>query len=1313
MTLWVDEGGVHKPNGKAVNGVASVTSCYAFPMSPQQRRFWQLDRELPGNPALNGAFRHELTGPLDILLWEAALNELVKRHEALRAHVEPIADGEPMLAVADETTLHLVLRDLRHLAETEREREMERLCVEDAQHRFDVTTGPLIRVGLIRMEDERFVHTLTLHHLICDGWSIGIIMDELPAAYGALVAGKAPELPALDIQFGDYLAWLDESLAGEQIEQETAVWKKRLAGYRRLDLEPDLPRPEGPLLQSDIVSRRLDKELMSRLKAASDRSGSTIFTSALAALMVVLWRETGLADLAVGTPVAGRGRPETEKLVGPLLNHLVLRARAEPEMTLAGFAEAVRDSVFDSFANQEAPLEHIVEALQRDGAAVPQPFYSISFVSHRAFAGGSNFTSKHAGVALKTIPSKSQGALYDAFFFMVEREDGWRLSLDYRTQLFSAERANRLVDDMIVVLADLADRPELRLGEVLPQRQAEPDRQALEAASVVHTQAAGNEAAANEPDGPCVLPASYAQERFWLLSRASPDSAMFNMPVPLRIHGPLDAAVLEQSIRRLIDRHEILRTSFAENDGRLEQVIAPEAAFRLERSELTSVEDQQRELAWKAEARKGAAIAFDLEQAPLMRARLFALGEQENILVLTIHDIAADAQSVGILQRELWRIYEALAAGDEPDLPPVELQYGDFAAWQREWMESEAAREQLAFWQRKLAAPLPVLDFPLDHAPGERQAAVGAKEAVSLEPGLVEALKRLAQAKNATMYAVTGAAFAALLSRFAHQEDILVGSPMVNRTAETEAVVGRFSGPIALRLDVSGDPELGEILERARDGIFEALDNASYPFEELLDHVDARAVNGRNPLFQFYFLYQVAFVQESRTRALTIKPEPSLGMGTAFELQLALIERPAGVAAQLEYNSALIDVASARDVLTYYVGVLEALAADPQRRLSALAEPQVSGRRLGTQRQTPDRSAYVAPRTPTQEGLAELWRDLLKVQQVGIGDDFFALGGQSILAARLVVAIEKRFGVKLSISVLATARTLERQAGLIDAREDHTSAVVVPLKAGREQEPLFLVHCGGGHVLRYQQVVAALPDGPAVYGIQAPPIETIGPQTTVEALAKLYIEKIRAVQPKGPYRLGGYSFGGLVAYEMAAQLRRAGEQVRFVAIFDTANPSYYRDLKKGQRRAMRLLHIAGVAMGYARSIARLDTASIRHRLQDTLENHQRKRAWRKMHRRAEKSGGALGLVQDNFVDELAAVAQSYRPGSFDGRLVLLHARERGIEYRSNPTLGWEQVARHVVVSFVPGDHMTLMLDGNAPVLAEALGDLLRSTDAAG
>ena len=270
-----------------------------------------------------------------------------------------------------------------------------------------------------------------------------------------------------------------------------------------------------------------------------------------------------------------------------------------------------------------------------------------------------------------------------------------------------------------------------------------------------------------------------------------------------------------------------------------------------------------------------------------------------------------------------------------PALPPLAIQYGDFAHWQQQWLMSEAASQDLGFWKKQLAAPLPALEFPTDRPVKNRPASHGAMETLLLPEELTHAMKQFSQAEGVTMFIVMLTCYAGLLCRYAEQEEIVLGSPVANRKPETEGLIGPFASPIALRLNLTGNPTLKELLYRVRDVTFDALNHAELPFEILMDQLEVRSVHGRNPLSQCYFFYQVAFLRPRELDRLTITPLPDFALGTHFELQMGLLDRREGLRAQLEYNPDLFDAATIRKVIEDYKKVIELMRDRPDAQLTS------------------------------------------------------------------------------------------------------------------------------------------------------------------------------------------------------------------------------------------------------------------------------------------------------------------------------------------------------------------------------------------
>jgi len=1122
---------------------------FAFPLSPVQERMWHADRANPGNPAYNGSFRWILEGSVDPALVERTFNEIVRRHEALRTTFS-LVDGRPVQVVSPNLHLRVPLTDLSPLAPEIREREMDRLCAEEACRRFNIENDELIRAGLLRMEERRYILMVTMHHLVSDGWSVGLIMEEFQKIYGAFADGRVSPLPELPIQYADYVVWKQDQLSAPEILKQLDYWKRKLSGYRPLEVRPDFP-PAERTTNGAIVSTLLPRGLTDALKEFSTGQGGTMFITGLSACLALLSHYTGDKDVSVGSPLAGRNRTDVEGLVGLFVNHVVLRASAEGDPAFVDFAKRVRETVWDAFANQDVPFENVIEALRPAAETFEEPFFRVNFICQREYARASEFVFEFAGIKMSTMPSKSQGALYDLNFFLVEREAGWRLSIEYNTDLYQEATAQRLLGHFQNLLEGIVSDPARKLSRLSSPRSSSPDSSLP--GCEARLSATGSPSMAAAEAELYAMPASAAQERFWLLSKFAPGNPAFHMPACVRLTGPLSEKALDESLRTLAVRHEILRTSFEENDGKLTQIISPFEKSALEIVNLQNSDGEATEANLERLVREEAQRPFDLGTGPVFRAKLFHLDSEHHVLVVTMHHIIADGWSHNVFQQELWSIYDAIVQGAKPELPALPIQYGDFAAWQGDWLVSDAAREHLEFWTKQLADSLKILDFPTDHPPSHRISLDSRLETVLLPQDLTAALKSASQSENVTMFMTLLTGFVILLSRYADQWEVTVGSPVANRRTETEGLIGPFSGPVALHVETGGNPTLRETLVRVRDVTLNALAHAELPFEVLLDQLKVRSVHGRNPLFQFYFFYQTAFLQPRQLQNLTITPMPTFGLGTPFEMQLGIIERAEGVRLQLEYNAALFEPATTRRLLCDYCNILQAMIQNPDQRVAELPiSAPVKAKSAAPVTRVAEKTTVA--RNETEKRLTKLWEELLGVAPIGTRKNYFDLGGNSLLAVRLFARIEREFHVNLPLATLFEAQTIEQLADVLDNKGEEGWSPLVTIQPAGSRPPFFCIHGGGGSVLIYRALSQHLGADQPFYGLESQGLDGRRPLLTrIEDMAELYVKKLRRVQPHGPYFLGGYCMGGTVALEMAQRLTAQGEEVALLALFDTVN----------------------------------------------------------------------------------------------------------------------------------------------------------------
>jgi len=428
------------------------------------------------------------------------------------------------------------------------------------------------------------------------------------------------------------------------------------------------------------------------------------------------------------------------------------------------------------------------------------------------------------------------------------------------------------------------------------------------------------------------LPLSYAQERQWFLWQLDPDSAAYHVPGALRLCGMLDKAALRRSFASLAARHESLRTRLHLDDESRTQQVLPHADIQI-------LEDRTDEAQLKTRVEAEIARPFDLRQGPLLRVTLLELDALEHVLVLVQHHIVSDGWSMGVMVQELMQLYAAYSQGQDCTLTPLPIQYGDYALWQRRWMEAGEKTRQLDYWRQLLGGTQPVLALPLDRPRPAQQRFLGARQDIQLDPGLVTGLKALAQRQGVTLFMLLLASFQLFLYRYSGQRDIRVGVPIANRNrVETEALIGFFVNTQVLKADLDGAMTFAELLQHTKRRALEAQAHQDLPFEQLVEALQPERSLSHNPLFQVMFNHQAqartAIQQLPGLRVVSLEHETRTAQ---FDLSLDTQETEDGLWASLTYATDLFDASTAARMLRHWLGLLRGAVADTTRPLQDLA----------------------------------------------------------------------------------------------------------------------------------------------------------------------------------------------------------------------------------------------------------------------------------------------------------------------------------------------------------------------------------------
>lgn len=434
------------------------------------------------------------------------------------------------------------------------------------------------------------------------------------------------------------------------------------------------------------------------------------------------------------------------------------------------------------------------------------------------------------------------------------------------------------------------------------------------------------------PKGNEPLPLSFAQQRIWLHERIAASGSLYLVPLAMRLRGTVNREALAQSLQEIVRRHEALRTTIVSIDGQPRQVIAAPFALPLA---FVAVPAEQTEVAFLQMLQEEACRPFDLARGPLLRATLFRLGPQEHVFLLSLHHIVCDGWSRGVLFRELTALYEAYSRGQPSPLAELPLQYADFALWQRR--QTEVFEQHLTYWRQHLLGAPVQLQLPTDRPRSPVQTFAGARQPIHLATSEVEALKRLGQQEDCTLFMILLTAFTVLLSRYTSQEDVVIGVPIANRNrTELEHMIGFFVNTLVLRSDLRNGPTVRQLLRRIRENALGAFAHQDLPFERLVEVFSTQRNVGHAPLFQVAFVLQNAPMTPLALAGLTLEPfEIDIGVAL-FDLTLALIETEQGLTGYFEYNRDLFSAATMARMVEHWHVLLLGLLAAPERSIATL-----------------------------------------------------------------------------------------------------------------------------------------------------------------------------------------------------------------------------------------------------------------------------------------------------------------------------------------------------------------------------------------
>ena len=1274
-----------------------------LPLSFAQQRLWFLETLTPGSSLFNTPLALRLTGQVDEPTLTQACQALVQRHESLRTTFTAVS-GTPQQIIHEKWPV--VLQKMDVVAD-----DAEMVLQTAVQQPLDLEKGPLLRFHLLRLNKTEHVLLLVFHHIIFDGWSAGIILDELATFYDAFCRNEQPNLPALSIQYADYALWQREWLAGDTLQCQLDYWQNQLAGeLSPLQLPTDRPRPAVKTHRGAVVSEVLSAQLTAQLSTLGQQTGTTPFMLLLAAFQVLLHRYTAQEDILVGTPIANRQQPELEGLVGFFVNTLVLRSEIDGWQSFRHLLAQVRQMATSAYDHQDVPFEKLVELLQPARNLSYDPLFQVMFTYQEEGVGKRPLSN----LTIAPLNLDNGMAQFDLTLSVSRERDQFHCTLNYNSDLFMPETMQRMLGHWQTLLAGIAANPDCPIGQ-LPLLTPSEQQQILVTwngtavplpeAQFSHELIA--QWASKTPDAPALIMGQQQMSYEELNGRANqlahalqaqgigPEKKVgifinrsFEMVIALLAvfkaggaYVPLDPA------------YPADRLGYMVADANLAIILTSERLLpNLPLGRLPTLcldRDWEGQIAHQPNHNPASSVALD-----------------NLAYVIYTSGSTGRPKGVGVTHRGLVNLGQAL--GQQFDISPQSrvLQFASFSF-------DASVAEIIEALQNGAALVLADKD---DLLMGSSFVQLMQKQEVSiatLPPSALALLSPDEFPALRTIISAGEACSAEIVAKWA------VGRQFVNGYGPTEGTVGATTAVLTadnttpvighplpnyqiylLSLQLQPVPQgvAGEIHIAGRGLARGYLNRPDLTAEKFIPNPFSPNMGERlyktGDLARYLPDGRIEYLgridHQVKIRGFRIElgeVEAALRQHTAVQDALVLAREngtgPQLVAYVVGDEEAMRDLRPflRQSLPAYMVPAafvpLERFPQTPNGKIDRKALPTPEGSSLTSE------EVFAASQDALEAQLTQIWQDVLQLPAISTVANYFEIGGHSLQAVTLFAAIEKRLKVRLPVSLLFEAPTIGqlaavmRQRGAVPRRPS-----LVPIQPLGQKTPFFCVHGGAGHVFHYHDFAQLLGVERPFYGLQ-PQLDEATHQsrfTSVEQMAAHYIQEMKTVQPTGPYLLSGFCFGGIVAYEMAQQLIQEGDEVGLLIFIDPSTPLNQPQIEEPPSPEV----IAARLSRHKRNMARLGRLArlgyILHSSKNRLTAywHLASRFWVRWWRRSrarliQHYINWQKIVPSRFHDFYFMhvvsneATQTYQPKSYPGQAILFYST---LENDGDETLGW-------------------------------------------
>jgi amino acid adenylation domain-containing protein len=1153
------------------------------PLSYSQLQMWIIDQMQPGNHAYNLPVAYRIKGNLNVEVLESSFNEIIKRHDSLRTTFA-LYKEQPVQLIHQEYSIRIETIDLGNIPVEECDNQISKLAYEEAIQPFDLSVLPLIRVVLLKIDEADNVLLLNLHHIISDGWSLGIIFRELSILYNNKLKEVIPDLPELADQYSDYVIWQLEKNWNPSYDDQLSFWKKQLEGVLPYtELPFDKQRPSVQSLNGSNEFFFLPNSLIQKVQSIGFKKGCTFYMTILAAFQAFLYKYSSGEDIIIGTPVSNRPRKVDQILIGNYVNILAIRANLEDNPDFPSLLQRTQKITIDALSNRDLPFEQIVEHLKirRDPGRNPVFQVMLQVLPKSSF--------ELSGLQITNVNFDLGYSQIDLSLHLYQQSDGYQCRIEYDTDLFESGTIKRMAANFQYFLNELVLNSDRKVSEIPLLDKEELSKLLLEWNNTLldTTQdtlvSLFEKKVLEKKDYPAVQFGETTLSYNELNSRAN---LLADYLRKLKVsQETLIGVCIDRSVDMLVALLGILkagaaylpldpsfpveRLSFITEDADISVMITQEHHDKIFPDFTGQIINIDKE--WN-DIKSGSDGNPDLLIKPTNLAYTIytsgSSGKPKGVMIehIAVVNFLTSMQNIpGINDKDILLAVTTISF----DISVLELFLPLVTgakvviAGKNEVVDGNLLLNLIKKTGTTILQATPSTWKLMIEAGWKRTASLKMLCGGEALPKDL-ATKMLERGKELwNMYGPTETTVWSSVKKIEKGPDpIFIGPPVANTQFY---VVDKNMQPVPI--GVSGElligglglargylnrPELNK--EKFIKNPFSDLSPRLYRTGDLVRYLS----NG-----DIEFLGRTDFQVKLRGYRIELGEIENVLSGHK-DIKEAVVSAKQNKNQDKQLVAYIITDSNkelkSADLRTFLKEKLpeymipsvfvrmEKFPLTPNGKIDrkALPEPESGKINIG--------SAHVAPRNDIEKKLVEIWKRILGLSNIGINDNFFDLGGHSLLAVKMFAELERLTGIKLPLVTLFEHQNIYELVAIINSGnwKDNWSSLI-QIRSGKKT-PLFLVHGAEGNILVYKDLANHLEEDQSFYALQARGLDGSEKiSTSIEEMASYYIKEIKKVQPKGPYNLGGYCLGGTIAYEMAQQLKRHGEKVKNVFLIETYN----------------------------------------------------------------------------------------------------------------------------------------------------------------